>query len=177
MKNPLIILSSGFWLSYIAVLIILLAMNSNIKLHNQHSSLRFAIIQAFMFVGLLPISILIFNQFYIISLVANSIAIPLLGSVILPVLFFGLLLFSFNVSLSDDVFKLGMLLLDILWICLEKLSELPGSYWTLPHPGYLPVSLAGIGMMVLILTSITNLKFMALCMLLPLFFAPRKFNS
>ncbi len=91
MFNPLVTLSAGFWMSYIAMVMILLALSSNILLHN--GSMQFARIQIFMFAGLLPVSIYIFNQSSFVSFIANSVAIPMLGSIVLPVLFLALIFF------------------------------------------------------------------------------------
>ncbi len=85
-------------MSYIAVLMILFALSSNILLHN--GSMRFARIQIFMFAGLLPVSIYIFNQLSFVSFIANSVAIPMLGSIVLPVLFLALIYIGQGMYLS-----------------------------------------------------------------------------
>lgn len=113
--NPLSVLSAGFWLSFFAVSIILLAINSNIMQSRGDRYFMPIKIQYFIFIGMLPVSFYIFNQYSLVAFIANIVAIPWLGTVSLPAFIIALISLPFGTYFSDQLFELAMVTLDILW--------------------------------------------------------------
>lgn len=76
--NPVSVLSVGFWLSFIAVLIISMVSSSRlvVKQHRLYNLLQSVKVQWFIAFGMLPLSILLFQQGTLISPVANMFVIP-----------------------------------------------------------------------------------------------------
>lgn len=79
--------------------------------------------------GIVPLSLYFFNQVSLISFIANSIAIPWVGFIILPLCFMG----SLTLMIIPFIGKLLILcaehLLNYLWIILEKLAAISTMQW------------------------------------------------
>jgi competence protein ComEC len=89
--SPLSVLSASFWLSFCAVLVICLGL---LLFGNQRHGLRKLLLYQVLFSLLLaPLSLAIFNQLHLASLLANLVAVPLVSLVIVPFNFILQLLF------------------------------------------------------------------------------------
>ncbi|MCO6524528.1 MAG: DNA internalization-related competence protein ComEC/Rec2 [Candidatus Schmidhempelia sp.] len=105
--DPLITLSSSFWLSCFAVaaLIFLYQWVPLSKIINQQKRwylIRLCHLQFGLSILLLPIQIAIFNGFSLGGLVANLIAIPLISLIVLPFLFIGFILLLLKLELVGE---------------------------------------------------------------------------
>jgi len=173
--SPLSVMSVGFWLSYLAVF--LLIVFSRYKTFSV-SKLKLTIsIQLALFVGLLPFNILFFDNFSLFAPVANLIAIPLVSLFIVPVVLMGLILMGIFESLSGGLFWLADITLGLLMQLLQTLDNLPYAY--------LPLSFQSVGLWVLFLVGCfaflilhnIKLKFFSLICCLPLIFCtPTRLN-
>ncbi len=153
--DPLASLSPGFWLSFAAVGIILffLSPHDSYQYHRADSGgpadthpvveatmaqkLQAAItailsylrqlvfLQVLLFIGLIPITLLFFGQFYLYAPLANFIAVPLMSLFIIPAaLLASLFLFLYEPA-AIAIFQLDTWLLKSLWPVLQWLREQP----------------------------------------------------
>ena len=130
--QPFSVLSVGFWLSFIAVALIFLALQTPI-IKSFKNWQKLIAIQLVLTVGMLPILAFYFQQVPLISSIANLIAVPFVSVLALPLLFF-----SFVFSLIFDTFytPLGTFWVEItnfvwqvLWQVLLWLAEIKQTVW------------------------------------------------
>jgi len=165
--DPFSILSAGFWLSFAAVAAILYAMQSRWKVIGWWW--KWGRLQWIVSIALIPILVFSFQQFSIISPVANFFAVPWVSILIVPlVLLAGLL--SFIPLVSAFLFYLSHELLTVLWIVLTYFADFRFSQWNhfMPvHWAFIPAVIS-----VLLFLSPRGLpgRYLALIFCLPLFF-------
>jgi competence protein ComEC len=147
--NPLSVLSESFWLSFGTIALIIFGMSGRLSAHNLWW--RWGRVQWVIGFGLLPLSLLLFQECSLSSFIANSIAIPWLGCLILPFCLLGTL-FIFTVP------TLGSLLLTVadsslayLWQLLEWLSHWQMATWSQAMPSAL-IFLLSLGGILLLIT-------------------------
>lgn len=171
--DPLAPLSAGFWLSFIAVLLIAIIIGGRVAA--QRGWLQGVRLQWLIALSMLPISVLLFQQGSLISPLANMLMIPLVGLLIVPMLLTASLFSLFSASLSAWLFNAAGQILELTWPLLEWLAQSPLASWqqaSLPLPHSL---LALLGGLLLILPRGFPLKATGLILLLPMIFyqAPR----
>lgn len=180
--DPLAPLAAGFWLSFIAVLLIAIILGG--RLARQRGWLQGIRLQWLIALSMLPISVLLFQQGSLISPLANMLMIPLVGLLIVPMLLIASLLSllsasSLSVSLSGWLFNAAAQLFDASWPMLEWMAQSPLASW---QQASLPLahSLLGLlGGLLLILPRGFPLKTAGLILLLPMIFyqPPRPQNG
>ena len=134
--DPNAVLDYGFWLSFLAVAVLFIVMARHIK----NSSISFLnglkvsiLMQWSIFVGLLPVLIYSGMGVSYTGLLANLVAVPLVGVVIVPLIFSGLSLMLVSDGLADLLIGLAdqalallnQLLLVFLFSCLGTLRLKP----------------------------------------------------
>lgn len=136
--NPLVLLSLGFWLSFSAVGLILLVVTHRRRYPNDVCfdqvtawqrvlrGLRAAfILQLVLSVGLLPLTLLFFGVLPSTAFFANSIAIPWVAIIIMPLLFILVLLALVSWQRGfDAILSLLEWLMQVLMSLLNGLSDL-----------------------------------------------------
>jgi len=144
MINPLSVLSSSFWLSFTTIALIIYGMGGRIKPHGLWW--KWGRVQWVIAIGLFPLSLWFFTQYSLVSFIANSIAIPWVGFLILPLCFISVILILFNSILAKWTLLLADKSLSILWSILTWFSHLPFASWhqTIPHPIFLIIAVIGI---------------------------------
>jgi competence protein ComEC len=176
--DPLAPLSAGFWLSFIAVLLIAVIIGGRVA--QQGGWLQGLRLQWLIALSMLPISVLLFQQGSLVSPLANMLMIPLVGLLIVPMLLIASLLgamplIPLSTSLSTLLFNVAGQIMDLAWPVLEWLAQLPLASWqqaSLPLSHSLPGLLGGL---LLILPRGFPLKAAGWILLLPMLFyqAPR----
>lgn len=127
--NPLGVLTDSFWLSLGSVALIIYGMSG--RLLPQGVWWEHGRIQWVMALGLLPLGIALFQECSFTSFLANSIAVPIVGWIIVPFTLLGTFLlllspkFAFILNFADWI-------LHYLWVFLSDLSRLP---WSSYHLG------------------------------------------
>jgi competence protein ComEC len=129
--DPLSVLSAGFWLSFLAVTLIVYSLAGRIgRLSYWRSMLKIQWVAA---IGLAPLVIFYFQQVSIIAPVANLIAVPIISIIIVPLALLGVMLTFIWPTISALLLGLlDFILYALLWV-LSALSELP--FATLDNPG------------------------------------------
>ncbi len=138
--DPLSSLNPGFWLSFIAVgLILLLSRHRQQRRHWLRVHLLLAI-------GLAPVLIIFFQQSPLFSPMANLIAVPFVGMAIVPLILIATLLLDIMPLLAEQLLAFTDSLLSLLWQWLQWLSQLPaGTGWYGAPPAWtLAIAMAGI---------------------------------
>jgi competence protein ComEC len=117
---PFSLLSTSFWLSVYAVMIIFLTLwrfsyvlNDGVKFWRIAKSLL--IIQLSLTFFLLPLTSFFYHQVSTVSLVANLLAVPMMSFIIIPLSLLSLILLLFNENLAHWVMQLALDILQWLW--------------------------------------------------------------
>ena len=167
--NPLAWLSSGLYLSFIAVLVIQWALMSRPILFSKKFRKTRIMWRSQMavFIGLAPVLMFIFSAFYPLALVLNLFAVPWVSLVVLPLCFLGVLLTAVDLLWARFVFDWVEKFLQFFLTVLERGLALAPDYLSNPL-GVLGA--AGLFVYVLCLLSpvATRIKIAALVFLFPL---------
>lgn len=128
--DPLAGLSAGFWLSFGAVTLIFYLGSGR---QGQSGRIKQTLVlQAGLVTGLTPLLWLWFQQASWLALPANLVAIPWVGTLVVPLLLLGVALLPMLSNVSDALFWVASWLLDILWAGLDRTTDIPGMLWTTP---------------------------------------------
>jgi competence protein ComEC len=166
--NPLSVLTESFWLSFGSVALIIYGVSS--RLRPKGLWWKLGRIQWVIALGLIPLSIWLFQESSIISFIANSIAIPWVGFIIVPLTLAGCVLLLFSIKLGTFVLILADKMLALLWLVLSYLAHISWAAWhqVIPQPGILLV--ACIGVVILLLPAGFPGRFFGIVWFLPLIF-------
>lgn len=130
--DPAAPLLTGFWLSFGAVAVILYSVSGRWREHRllgQTLGLQLRITLA-----LVPASLIFFQQFPLLSPLANLIAIPWVECTVLPLSLLAALAGSISIALQTALLELAALTLDGLWQVMSGLDRLPGIVLYRPAP-------------------------------------------
>ncbi len=141
--DPLAPLSMGFWLSFGAVAWILYALCGRLR-SPKWALLR---VQGYLFIGLIPLSVLFFHQLSLSAPLANLIAVPLVSFGVVPWVLVSGSLALVAPGLAAWLLEVPSLVLDWLWPGLVWLADSHDGAWPLPPPPVwsLPLACLGIG--------------------------------
>jgi len=158
--DPWAVMAAGFWLSFGAVALLFLVSSGRLV---PDGRLRGALrAQWAVTLGLVPALLVLFQQFSLVSPLANAIAIPLVSFVVTPLAIgFAILPLQMLADLAHGAFALTMLPID--W-----LAELPWASWQQAAPPPWLAVLATLGCVWALLPRGTPARWVGLAMLLPL---------
>jgi competence protein ComEC len=131
--DPLAVMAAGLWLSFAAVAVILFAMQGD----RQQTSLwrKWGYLQWAIALGMLPITLAMFQQVSVVAPLANMLAVPVFDLLAVPLTLTGVVAFS---ALPDSVagvfFHAAAWLLQALWQVLEFFARLDFTQWVQPAP-------------------------------------------
>lgn len=145
--DPLAVLSPGFWLSFVAVIIIVYC-NAN-HLGNPSRFFPLVNIHFILTLGLAPLLLLFFQQMSLISPLANFVAVPVVELLLVPLILIALSLMFWLPFLATKLLWLVSELLQGLYWLLNELANLSFAIWNHPQPSGWAVLLALLGMMLL----------------------------
>ncbi len=168
--DPACVLSAGFWLSFLAVLIIALVSAGRIKVSQlkRRAWLQGVRVQWLIALAMLPLSVLLFQQGSFISPLANMLVIPLVGMLIVPLALLASLSAVFSTELSLWLFTQTSELFSYIWILLSSLSQLPMASWQRSSIPLLHSVLALLGVVLLLMPRGFPLRYSGLILLLPM---------
>ncbi len=137
MWDPLAVLSEGLWLSFIAVGLLIFG---GLRFGEEMPVASMLRAQWLATWGLLPITVAFFARFSLIGLVANLIAIPLVGFFVLPIGIIGLGLNVFSEALAVWCWSWPVYALHYLGLAVAWAVALPAAYIDLHLPNqFLPL--------------------------------------
>ncbi|MDF3019224.1 MAG: internalization-related competence protein ComEC/Rec2 [Steroidobacteraceae bacterium] len=154
-------LAAGFWLSFIAVGVLL-------ALADRWSAWR---VQFAVTLALMPASVAIFSGVSLVGLAVNLIAIPVISLVFVPLVLFGTLVAWWAPALDAPVFDLAARLYEWLWPGLAWCADLDGgaidAFWRVSPPAWWFLAAAPASLVWLCRWP-WALRLTAICVLLPL---------
>lgn len=163
--NPLSVLSAGFWLSFSAVALIIFVASGKVGSSNRWW--RLGKIQIALAMGLLPITLLFFHNGSLIAPVANTIAIPIIGFLTVPLSVFGVLTSIFSVTLAKPILLAALLSMQLTWKILTYLAHQPGFSYPISIQFWQAISML-FSVILLLLPKGLPCKSLAIIFMLPL---------
>ncbi len=162
--DPLAVRAPGFWLSFGAVAFLFFVAEG--RLARRHWLIEWGRAQWAVTLGLLPMLLALFQQFSLISPLANALAIPLVSLAVTPLTLLGAL------PGLGWLLHLAHALLTLLMASLEWLAALPGALWQQHAPPSWAIPLALAGTAWLLMPRGVLARWAGLVLLLPLFLFP-----
>lgn len=162
--DPLVPLSSGFWLSFAAVSSIAFLSLRRFK-HDRYSVIR---IQVGLSLIMLPLTAAFFHQVSLVSPIANLIAIPWVTITVVPVILLGVLCYPLSFEIAAMCWWLAEQSLYYLMQLLSWLADIPWAAFTLPEVPWFVLLSAGVGILLLCLPSGVRERWLGFVLLLPL---------
>jgi len=166
--DPLSTLSPGFWLSFCAVSIIIYGVAG--RLRPKGLWWKWGRAQWVVTLGLFPISLLYFQQIPLLAFIANLIAIPFVGFLVVPLSLLGSITVLFLPTLGAGFLFLADKLLVFLWPLLRFLSNTDSLQW---HHGIVngwTLLFSAIGLLIVLAPKGWPARWLGLFYFLPLLF-------
>lgn len=151
--NPYVLCQAGFWLSFVAVILLMRHEDAIIQEVSIWSKAwqnikKVAILQFWLFIGMLPVSILFFGKVSLWGVLVNLFAIGLFGLIILPINLLAGIIYIFSPSIASGLWIL------VSWILLKlhtafELSLIGDSWFYTPF-GMLGIMLIALSVLPII---------------------------
>ncbi|MEE8428588.1 MAG: DNA internalization-related competence protein ComEC/Rec2 [Gammaproteobacteria bacterium] len=164
--DPIAVLSVGFWLSFCAVALIIYL--SHGRYGRQPVWWRWNRLQIGLLIGLGPLLLFSMQQVALLAPVANLIAIPWIGMLVIPLTLIGSALLAVSQTVATGLLLLAESLVEWLWPVLEWLAAVPGMVWSQAAPRLWTLALAAIGALWLIAPRGWPARWLGCVFLLPL---------
>lgn len=167
--NPLSVLSIGLWLSFTAVAVIIYVNYGRLRL-NKSWWKKYWRLQFTVTIGILPLTLLLFQQTSLISLVTNLIALPGVCLIVIPVGLTGAMLLCFSESIGGWMLWVATKIMGIIWMWLERFATFSAASWCQPIFSWWIFAATMIGVLLLLAPRGWPGKVLSLGWFLPLFF-------
>jgi len=177
--DPWAVTATGFWLSFGAVASIFLVCHGRIAAPGRtspgrvlHEATR---IQAAVTIGLIPLTLVLFQQVSLISPLANAVAIPLVSYLVTPLALLGALACCLGAPLQPLA---GLLLqashglFELLAIALNWLAQLPYAWIAFAAPPAWSIAVSAIGIVWLLAPAGWPARWVGAAWLVPAFVMP-----
>jgi len=172
--DPLAAMTISFWLSFLAVAIILFF----IKRQYQKPRWMMVKLQLLISLAMLPLTILFFGTASLTSPVANLFAIPWVSLVVVPLSLLALIALPVSTMLSNFLFKIAAMTIDYLFKGLELID---GTILSKFYPAEISTGLlilSFIGLLYLFLPKGFPARWLGVVLMLPaVLFSPDKINN
>lgn len=167
-NDPLSIVAVDFWLSFTAVILILFITQYRLdKLSNLNRWLK---LQCLLSIAIMPVIIFWFKQIPVYSVLANAVAIPVIGFLIVPITFLATFLIFLLPEFAIYLYSLVEKINDISWSYLHYLSQQQYAVVSIPASHIGAFFLALVGVLILIMPRGLPARWVGLFYLLPLLF-------
>ncbi|GAB6042195.1 DNA internalization-related competence protein ComEC/Rec2 [Endothiovibrio diazotrophicus] len=173
--DPPAVLAPGFWLSFMAVAVLLFGLGIGGGGEGGRASpwRKWGRAQWLIFVGLAPLLLLWFGQLSLAAPLANLLAVPWVSVAVVPPALTGALLLPLWERGGQLLLHLADHAFGELWPLLEWLAAQPAAAWRMASPEPLPLVLAALGAALLVAPRGVPLRGFGALLLLPLLaFAP-----
>lgn len=166
--DPLVVLLPGFWLSFLAVSLIIYVISGRL----QPPGLIYGTIKInwATSLGLAPLLLFCFQQLSVIAPIANLIAVPVVSFLVVPPALAAMLLLALPLPgvIAQGIFALVAWVLQGLWWVLAALAKLPVASLAYPQPSWWALAFSGIGVLVLLAPKGMGSRWLGLVFCLPL---------
>jgi len=166
--NPLDVMTESFWLSFGSVALIIYGMSG--RLNPRGLWWKWGRVQWVIAVGLIPLSIGLFHQFSLIGFIANTISIPWVAFLVVPICLLGTAGLLISAKLGGSILGLADKLLSLLWWILSYLSHLSWASFPLVMPNVYVLVAACVGFLLLLLPAGLPGRYLGIIWILPLLF-------
>jgi competence protein ComEC len=172
MFDPLAVLAAGFWLSFLAVSLIVYAVSGRLgKLGYFWGAIKMHWVTS---VGLSPLLLLFFQQVSLIAPLANLVAVPVISLLAVPLSLLAVVALFISSALASPLFYLADAVLQGLWWLLAYLAEIPLASINHAPPSYWALLFAVPGVLLLLAPIGIPARRLSLVMFLPLVFTEVK---
>lgn len=130
--DPLIVLAPGFWLSFLAVASLIYVYTDRVAATTNWYQ-RLILPQLVIGFVLLPLSLGVFGQISMVSVITNLIAIPAVTLIILPFSLFGIILLPIYNEFAHLFIVAADNSLQLLFLFLEKFNNIEPYFWHAPE--------------------------------------------
>jgi competence protein ComEC len=166
--DPFAVLSVGFWLSFIAVALLLYVSVGRLGRSNYWREATTA--QLATAVGLSPLLMVFFQQVSLISPLSNWLAVPIIGLLVTPLALMAIVLLFLAPPLAGVLLQITDFILQGLWWLLLEMSKWPlATVYCLQPPWYALLT-AGVGVLLLLAPRGFPARYLSVCLFLPLIF-------
>ncbi|MDD2865162.1 MAG: DNA internalization-related competence protein ComEC/Rec2 [Methylococcales bacterium] len=166
--NPTTLLSIGFWLSFLAVALILYRVAGRLK---SPPNWKNAVdIQLAVSLGLSPLLLFFFNQTSLISPLVNFVVVPIVELLVVPLALLQIPFMWLLPWFADKIFVVLDFILQWLMQGFEFASTLPNAMLDLPQPSFFTLILSSLGVLWLFTPRGIPARFLGLVLNLPLLF-------
>ncbi|MBL8266629.1 DNA internalization-related competence protein ComEC/Rec2 [Steroidobacter sp.] len=166
--DPFAPLAVGAWLSFIAVVAILMATSG--RLTREGTMASFSRVQLAVTIGLIPVVLACFGNLSLAAPVANAFAVPAFTLLLVPSVLVGTLAACVYPALGKLLLTLPTMLLDACWPMLEWLAKQPLAVWYAPQPSLAVFMALVVGVALLMLPSIWPIRLSGALLCLPMMF-------
>ncbi|MGR9000354.1 MAG: DNA internalization-related competence protein ComEC/Rec2 [Gammaproteobacteria bacterium] len=170
--DPLAVLAAGFWLSFLAVSVIVYAIAG--RLGKLGYFVQLIKINWATSVGLSPLLLFFFQQVSVCSPLANFIAVPVISLLVVPSSLLAILVMFISPFLASKLFFAVDAALQGLWWLLAHLAELPFATISHAQPSIWALLFAIPGILLLLAPAGIPARCLSLVMFLPLVFTESK---
>ena len=164
--DPLAVLSPGWWLSFWAVTVI--AYCSSGRHGPRGFAQKWVYMHIVLAVGMVPLLLVFFQQASVIAPLANSLAVPYVGMIVVPVALTGTLLFIVSETGGIWLLEIAARLMDLVWPWLKGLGGLEHALWQQHQPVAWTLIPAFIGLAICFMPRGIPGRWLALLLILPL---------
>lgn len=166
--DPLAVLSTGLWLSFVAVSLIIYTVSSRLgKLNIVVETLK---LNGVMSVALAPLTLLFFQQVSVISPAANFLATPAISFLVVPLALLAVILMFISPTLATSVcWLVDWLIIKLQWF-LDTLAALPFSVINHAPPSAWALVFATFSLLILLAPRGFPARWLGVVLLLPLIF-------
>ncbi|HVV67552.1 MAG TPA: DNA internalization-related competence protein ComEC/Rec2 [Gammaproteobacteria bacterium] len=166
--DPLATLTVSFWLSFGAVFVILYGISG--RVHPGGLWWKYARVQWVITLGLIPISLVLFQQTSLIAFLANTLAVPAVGILVLPLCLSGALILLIWPFAGHWLLVAAAKIIAVIWWLLAKLAQSPGAIWqqSIANPWILATTI--IAMLLLLAPKGLPVRWLGVLWLLPLLY-------
>lgn len=166
--NPTMLLSVGFWLSFLAVALILYRVEGRLK--SPPNWLNAVDIQLTVSLGLSPLLLFFFQQVSLIAPVVNFIAVPIVELVVVPLALLLIATMFVLPWLADNIFLVLDFILKKFMMALESATTLEFASIDMPQPSFFTLLLSCLGLLWLFAPRGIPTRWLGLILNLPLLF-------
>lgn len=172
--DPLAVLASGFWLSFAAVAVIIYGSSGRVKLNSVWWRKHWRM-QLIVTIGLMPLTLLLFQQISLVSIIANIIAMPAVCLIVVPLSLIGASLLSLSAYLGGWVLGWAEKLMELVWMWLHWWATFSGCNWYHSVFNWWVLVTATVGILLLLAPRGLMVRWLGAVWFLPLIFhAPAK---
>jgi competence protein ComEC len=163
--DPLAVLSASFWMSFTAVAVILYGFVGRSRA--RFPWWQWGRVQWLLALGLVPLTLAVFQRATLVAPLANLLAVPWVGWLIVPLVLTGTACLYLWPALGEMLLRLASGAMDLMWRVLETLAELPIAAWH-HQPAFWTLIPAWVGVAWLLAPRGWPARWLGVALLLPL---------